>query len=366
MRAVVCIFIGLLAACSGEQSSGGDRKGPLPQGVVEFKRMEIIDLQGFGKRLVAATALIPANWQGGGEIQWGQGSACSEGWAMQAQAGSADGLSGMYVVPQQTWVWSNQGASPLNQCPGKRINSTRDYLADLVASIWPGAQIIDYRSRPDIDEPMQGINYRREMMGGEIRNWVESGEALVAWQQNGVDMRASVTATVIFNASYMPSPIGMAPFEAVGVNAFPTFIVQAPHGQLSFDMAKFIYNSARPGAEWGQLIAQHAAKIAGIRIDGAKDISKIISQSSNDVRGIVSGAFASRSQVMDSLSRERSEVMRGVETYNDPIHGGTVELDNTYDHAWQTNDGTYIMSNNPNFDPRVDLGIDATEMTVTR
>ncbi|MGB5254107.1 MAG: hypothetical protein WBN68_15465 [Sedimenticolaceae bacterium] len=44
----------------------------------------------------------------------------------------------------------------------------------------------------------------------------------------------------------------------------------------------------------------------------------------------------------DYLARERSEAIRGVETYNDPYYGGDVELDNTYNNAWQLNDGTYI------------------------
>ncbi|MGB5493945.1 MAG: hypothetical protein WBM97_05655 [Sedimenticolaceae bacterium] len=44
----------------------------------------------------------------------------------------------------------------------------------------------------------------------------------------------------------------------------------------------------------------------------------------------------------DYLARERSEAIRGVETYNDPYYGRNVELDNTYNNAWQLNDGTYI------------------------
>ena len=53
----------------------------------------------------------------------------------------------------------------------------------------------------------------------------------------------------------------------------------------------------------------------------------------------------------DYLSREASEAIRGVETYNDPYYGGTVQLDSSYEYAWQLNDGTYVLTNDASFEP---------------
>ena len=54
---------------------------------------------------------------------------------------------------------------------------------------------------------------------------------------------------------------------------------------------------------------------------------------------------------------EFSETIRGTETYNDDnAAGGQVELSNLYDNAWRLNDGTYVLSDDANFEPYRDLG----------
>ena len=73
-----------------------------------------------------------------------------------------------------------------------------------------------------------------------------------------------------------------------------------------------------------------------------------------------------QSESFDRSSRETSEAIRGVETYDVPYHGGTVQLDSTYERAWQLPDGSYVLSNDALFDPGRDLGVDATRLEVTK
>jgi hypothetical protein len=59
---------------------------------------------------------------------------------------------------------------------------------------------------------------------------------------------------------------------------------------------------------------------------------------------------------MDRNQREFGEAIRGVETYADR-NGGTVELDHTYNHAWQLDDGSYVLTDDNFFEPYRDLGL---------
>jgi hypothetical protein len=54
-------------------------------------------------------------------------------------------------------------------------------------------------------------------------------------------------------------------------------------------------------------------------------------------------------------------VIRGVDEWKDPS-GGSIELSAGYSDAWSRPDGTYILSNDPNFDPRVVLQEDWQRM----
>jgi hypothetical protein len=74
------------------------------------------------------------------------------------------------------------------------------------------------------------------------------------------------------------------------------------------------------------------------------------------------GTWQSRSESMDRQQRETIEGIRGVETYNDPHYGGTVQLSNQYQHAWQLRDGSYLLTDDPSFDPARALNIQGTRL----
>jgi hypothetical protein len=75
------------------------------------------------------------------------------------------------------------------------------------------------------------------------------------------------------------------------------------------------------------------------------------------------GTWQSRNESMDRTQRESIESIRGVETYNDPHYGGTVQLSNQYQHAWQLRDGSYLLTDDPNFDP-ARLNLQGTKLRV--
>ena len=56
----------------------------------------------------------------------------------------------------------------------------------------------------------------------------------------------------------------------------------------------------------------------------------------------------------DRIAEGWSQTLRGVETWKDPS-GGSIELNSGYNEAWSRPDGSYILSNDPLFDPNVAL-----------
>jgi hypothetical protein len=51
----------------------------------------------------------------------------------------------------------------------------------------------------------------------------------------------------------------------------------------------------------------------------------------------------------------RSQYMRGVQTFRNSATGETVEPSNQYDRAWAGPDGTYLVTDSPNFNPNSSL-----------
>ena len=123
----------------------------------------------------------------------------------------------------------------------------------------------------------------------------------------------------------MPSMLNPGPIDYESITDTPTSVIfsRAPDGQLNFQPAQSILKSLRQTSEWTSHI-------------GAYNLKK---------------------------QRESIEAIRGVETYLEPVAGGVVQLDNTYDHAFRVRDGSYLLTNDPNFNPG-QFGIEADQLKV--
>ena len=330
------------------------------------KRAEIVDRAGFGKPLVASTILVPVDWHAEGGVVWNtQGNACGNGYNFDWRAMSPDGLSGVHILPMERWQWNSWGAADPAGCPTAQIGSARQYIENLVARGRSGARILDFRRRPDIEEELSQLNRTTPMPMGEMRSWVEAGEALLAYHHNGVEVRETVAVAAVFSVMRTEAMSGMPASESWTGATLPGFAARAPAGSLDFRTAEMIRKSIRPGPEWSARIAQHDATMAGIQLEGARERSRIIARTGEEIRQMQADSWRRQSESSDRLARESSEAIRGVETYEDPYVGGTVELDNSYEHAWQLNDGTYVLTDDHFFEPYRDLGIDGRRLEVT-
>jgi hypothetical protein len=200
---------------------------------------------------------------------------------------------------------------------------------------------------------------------GQSRSWVEAGEVLIGYSQAGVEMREIIAAAAIFNLMTTDSMMGIPGTEVLTGSTVPGFSLRAPDGELDFQLAETIRSSGKPNPDWERRIAGHNAKIAKTNIDGARARSKITARTYDEISKMQADSWRLYNESSDYLARERSEAIRGVETYDDPYYGGTVELDNTYNNAWQLNDGTNVLTNDEDFNPYATFGQDGQRLEVT-
>lgn len=361
VRLSCAALVGAIALASGvDAASAGD--------TIRVRRAEIVDANGFERPLVAATVFVPADWQVEGGVFWStQADPCGGGgYNFDWRAISPDGWSAIQIFPMERWQWNSWGAPDPAGCPSARITSARHYLEEVVRRFRPGARLLDFRRRPDIEQELAQFNQTTPMPMGELRSWAEVGEALIGYQQNGVEMRETLTSAVVLSVTTTLPMAGMPAAEFLQGSTLPGLAVRAPNGELDFQMVELIRKSIQPGPEWSDRIARHEARIAGIQIQGARDRSRITAETGEAIRQMQADSWRRYSESSDRLARERSEAIRGVETYDDPYIGGTVQLDNSYDQAWRLNDGTYVLSNDPSFDPYRVFGIEGRRLEVTR
>ena len=348
-------------AMAQDQNSGGRNAR---RNVMRFERGVIVDPMGFAQPMAVSSLFIPYGWRTQGGVFWGQQFMCTNGYNFEWSATAPDGSAGIMVLPQAKWENSSYGtASSSPGCQSAPYTTARAWIEALAAQTFPGASIIDYRDRPDLVAQVGAAPQRQQMPMGESRSWTEAGEALIAFNGNGREMRGSVAAAVQFNLMITDmSSMGQQPMTAMTAFAHPAWAAYAPNGQFNFGFFEAIRRTLRPNQQWLAAISGHNNRIGQVAIEEGRKRAAMIAQSNEEIARIRQSVWDDRQRSADMRAREFGELMKGVESYKDAnAPGGTVELSRT-DHAWRLNDGSYVLTDDPNFEPWRDLQLEGRRL----
>jgi len=327
-----------------------------------------MDMNGFEQPLPALFALVPVGWRTQGGVSWGQQFMCTNGYNFNWVAQSPDGLQTVAILPQYKWEANNYGAAPSSPgCQSAPINSIQQYLNAVVNQMRPGARIVDFRPRPDLAAKFSNLQNATPTAMGDMRTWIEAGEVLVEYQENGRAMRGVVAATAALS---LMRTRGVSPgqtMEAFTGFAFPGFVASGPAEQFSSQLAETIRQSFLANPAWQANISRHNGAIARVAAQEVAKQAKAISEYNDYVSLLRQQVSQTQAASDERRQRQFGEVIRGTQNYDDAnAPGGRVELSNLYDHAWRLNDGSYVLSNDSSFEPYRDLGVEGQKLAPTQ
>ncbi|MBP8296045.1 MAG: hypothetical protein KAX84_08050 [Burkholderiales bacterium] len=340
-----------------------------------YQTAAIVDAQGFGRPVTAATIDIPSGWRAQGGVTWNRQTSCvGNSVLFQWSAQSPDGAQAVEVMPG--FDWQVKGADiQMHPCPVASISTVRQYLLVLVQQRRPGAQVLAYRDRPDIvaEQPPR----QPDPPGMPPRKvWQEAGELMIATTTQGKEMRETLSALATFsamNASGRRFVVGNVS-AAVGV--------RAPAGKIEAAASERIRKSMRLDPAWlaetnanlkkaasahgarqrQRIQAWHENEMAAISARGAAQRAAIRSDTIREVGRINAEGYARRQESQDRMHRNNVDTLREINRYHDPGSNRQVELSSHQNHGWRLDNGAYVSTNNPNFDPQRDLGVGGQEM----
>ncbi len=359
-RSVALFAIAGLSICCAVLAAAPDAT----RAVIRFDRAVVMDPVGFEAPMAAATMFVPHGWQTQGGVLWGREYLCTNGYNFDWSATSPDGATRISILPQQKWESNNYGGGASTPgCSSAPYTTNQAYLVGVVQLFRPGAQLLDYRRRPDLEQQNASFNSATPTAMGEMRTWVESGEILFAFNEEGRNMRGSIAATVVFSLMRTNAGTGRGTMDALSATAFPAYAVTAPADQLNLEFFEALRRTIKTNPHWEQRLAQHNTAIARVAIQENAKRAAIIAKSNDEIARIREQAWSSYQESADRRAREFGELIKGVETYSDSnAPGGTVELSHNYDSAWRLNDGSYVLSNDVNFEPWRDLGVEGERL----
>ncbi len=331
---------------------------------MRVQQVEIIDSQGFGKPIVAATMMTPAGMTTRGGVRWKtQLNDCPMGHSFDWQASSPDGAWTMTIFPEERWGASSTGQPVPKTCHHSAITTAREFLQGWVSIYRKGAQILDYRDRPDIEQEGAQFNQQQNIAGIQTVTRGDSGEVLIAYPFNGQEMREAIVVFVVVTEMNFPGMGVMADMKTITGYNVPGFAMRAPAGQLNLASMEQFRKSFKMAPEWGARIAQHLQVMNRQNLDHARKMSDINRKSSNEISQIITDGYNTRSAINDRMHRETIEAIRGTETWN-TRDGGTRELDASR-NAFQLDNGNFVTSDDPNWRPS-DFGLSGQQLQRTQ
>jgi hypothetical protein len=326
---------------------------------IKFKKFAYTDTQGTG--LEAFSFLMPADWQFEGGIFW-----LPDKPSMPANSAfrvfNPSGNEEFEILPGECFFWTTNlqllGLFP----PGTRyfgntvkkpvnaLNALNNIVLKNTRGSFPGLTVISKAELPELVEAI-GIGKQNT---GPVRDEGTGAKIRISYLKNGVPMEEEIWGVSEIVTFPLQSMMGTTFNSLWYLHYLISF--KAKKGELDNYTGIFqtITSSFRINQAWQAKynnVVEYMAQQQIQKIRSVGEFSRMLSNMSDQMREDQLRQFEQRSSVYDRVAEKFSDNILGIDRYFDPFEGRHVELPSGYNHVWCNNNGEYILTDNPNFNP---------------
>jgi hypothetical protein len=383
-KALIAIPIIIIVALSGAYilftqqvapSQGGPYGSPSSSSTegatVRYKTASFVDTQGIGTK--AFSMLIPNNWQSEGSINWILDNPAMPV-AGDFRAWNPNGAEEFHLFANQAFFWSDnpmiQQTFPPGSCYfGALVHSPLgpiDALKEIALSKFrSGTENLKIVSEQELPEISKSFETGTDPTTGVITS-AEGGKIRVEYVLNGVQMEDEMYCII----QSQDIPVQTLYGTTRNLNWYMTYIesFRAEKGKLDSQSKTFqtISYFAKTDVNWLNKYNQVVNYLIQKQIQQIQSIgqlSSIVSQTSNEISDANFEAWQQNQNIKDQMADDFSNSILGVQWYNNPIDGTTVELPSGYSSAWTKSLGDYMLSDSPSYNPNTESDLNWQQMT---
>ena len=329
------------------QSGTGTQTATGPSESIEVKPFQIVDTQGPAEAIVAYETLIPVDWKTQGGIKWSQqdGQAgCFTGARLIWGTGTQDEAYGMAFMDPISWGMSTNGPSRY-MCLPQDLTDAEMVMRAYFQAISANLQV----SIKDVQRP-QELQPMAQMFG---QAWKQSWPQANAWV-DAIVVRAQVQSSTRSNDAYfiVVTKHVEAQYGQTTIRDGRTAMILGiftPVGELDKGHPGFaaIMNNLRSNPQWQQVEAQWWAQ----KMQAAGNATRAaLAKADTSVGDIMFEGWKRRQGISDAGHASTINGIWEVQPWQKP-GGGTVLLNQDYNHAWQLDNGSIVLTNDANYNP---------------
>lgn len=359
---VLWLVLGLVfTACS---RGGGGGSGATPEGVLRFKPLQVMDRPDMigGE---AMSLLIPADWEGEGSVFWRLHPTMPAGALIRAY--NPRGPEAFEAWPAQPYSWGGmlamtgfpEGSNYLGNEVRPPAADAFEYIERYVLPQVRAGVSLRVVARAELPELANALRAQNAAEGNYLPTEVSAGRVRVEYELDGQAVEEDFYCSL--NKIFLPGG-NMVIWIADQLGA-----MRAAKGQLDGQgkLLQTMVASIRLHPQWlnrYQQLVEALTAYQNRQIANAGVISRIISQTHEEISASRQQAYEQRQAAMDRIHENYSQYQRGVDVYSHPDSGDRVELPAGYTHAWRGLNGEYVVTDNPNFNPNVEWRGDWTAL----
>jgi len=312
-----------------------------PSDVLKLVQRQVIDKEGTG--LVASTYLLPSDWTVQDRLYWEYGDATVPV-RFKANMQSGNGDMGIQIFPDIRAVWSRGPSGESGYPPPSDIITG---MKDLIKVERKG-KIITYVNQKVLLNQSQNTNQGKQN--------VQAGVITVTYEENGRTVEEEFYAKV--DVAAMSTPSMMGNMTSVIWAASAIYACKAVTGKLDDcrKIAQTVASSAQLTKPFYNKLVQVIQLLSDqvyAQIYQAGQISKIISQTNDQMIANIDASYRQSQQASSRTNDQFSDYIRGVDRYSDG--GSEVQLPSGYNNAWMNDRGEYILTNTAGWNPGTDF-----------
>lgn len=353
------LLVSMLFLCryaSSQKSAAGTK---VSANLLRFKNYSYVDQQGTG--IEAFSFLMPSDWKFEGGMQW-----ILDNPAMPSVTAfrvlNPKGDEQFEVFPNHCFFWSTNLQLLRMFPPGskyfgsivKRPVSAQNALRNIILSEqrngFSDMKVIKDESVPELPKAL-GAGKQAQGIG---TSGATGAKLRVIYTKDGITMEEEFYAVVESFSFPVQSMYGTS-YNTIWYIDY-IFSFKAEKGKLESNTKIFqtITSSFKINPHWYAKYSNVIEYMAQQKINQIKSVgefSRMLSRMSDQVSEEKMQQFKARGDVYDEVSQKFSDNTLGIDRYINPHEEKEVELPSGYNHAWCNNNGEYILSDDPNFNP---------------
>lgn len=383
---VSATLVAFLFSCNSPSSqkqndpTAQSKKGDAIEGkdYLILKRFRVTDEKGFSQPLEVSSFLLPASWKVNSNIDWNPGSKClPEMVQASINATSPDGEYELELLPVTQFDWSDdpvyldamQKGFNLHSCTIEAPQDAAGYISNTLAPSLK-AQVASAQKIAALQQLMDAGAMQMTQQARQAGNnaYSHRGSAAEAVLKFPDGREGLAFCTLMQTIVTLPGTQGgMANTWQCYVSVRVVLKYRSGNGEMARKILSTFFSSSRINPTWANAVHNFFAAVSKNAQDQTwkhiQEVHAVQEQMGNNIiRNWEAKNSAEKNNIASGNYTEQfGQYLRGVDNWTDEA-GNKVELSSGYSNAWSKGDGSYLLSNNPAFDPNVTFNESWTRM----